>query len=136
MFDALLNTSPGRVPKSSISPLAVHRTACIGQPVMSPGPKDQQASFDTRAVVDQPTICPKSFTPFAELLKKSKPAAPPNHSRSVATPFFHDVACPEKGELSLWPTIWPVLLTLLANVGGQLPPNKAMPAALVRTRPY
>src|SRR5271156_6044818 len=53
IFDAALDTSGERVPKSRIPPLGVHRTACTED---HPG-----------LVVDQPTTCPRSLTPFAEL---------------------------------------------------------------------
>src|SRR6202035_5787396 len=87
MWDAALRVSPGRVPKSFITPPCVHRTACIGHPT-----KSKSQAGDRDMVADQPTTWPKSLTPFAELLKfESVP--PPNVPKSAATPLRHEVAC-------------------------------------------
>ena len=76
IFDAALNVSPGRVPKSLIPPLFGHRIAWMGaEPV-------QPTKFSTiGVVVDHPTICPRSLIPFAELLYPTGNPCQPNHLR-------------------------------------------------------
>ena len=109
---AALRVSPGRVPRSLITPARVHITACIGQFT-----KFCWQPLSSGSVVDQPAAWPSSFTAFAELLSPE-----PRPLRSDSTPSFHSVAPPISSPV--WPTTSPVSLIPLPIVGGKLLPNK------------